>query len=104
MIDSADRALRAHEPVLDPHRPVVPSRSEVQRTMDNAIGCHAPQGVPDLAYTAGKTVAMYFGQPVVNLGEFLPDEAIPDQDGGRRGASSSGVQVPLFNAKQELEL
>ena len=26
---------------------------------------------------AGKTVAMYFGQPVVNLREFLPDEAIP---------------------------
>jgi hypothetical protein len=30
-------------------------------------------------YTAGKTVAaaMYFGQPVINLREFLPDEAIP---------------------------
>ena len=43
----------------------------------------------------GKTVAMYFGQPVANLREFLPDEAIPpDQDGGRRGASSSGAQVP----------
>jgi hypothetical protein len=31
--------------------------------------------------TAGKTVAMYFGQPVANLNlqvrEFLPDEAIP---------------------------
>ena len=27
--------------------------------------------------TAGKTVAKYFGQPVANLREFLPDEAIP---------------------------
>jgi hypothetical protein len=49
-----------------------------------------------MPHTAGKTVAMYFGQPVANLREFkfLPDEAttIPphwhDQDGGRRGASS----------------
>ena len=32
-----------------------------------------------MPHTAGKTVAMYFGQPVVNLPrrEFLPDEAIP---------------------------
>jgi hypothetical protein len=30
-----------------------------------------------MQHTAGKTVAMYFGQPVVNLREFLPDEAIP---------------------------
>ena len=30
-----------------------------------------------MPHTAGKTVAMYFGQPVVNLREFLPDEAIP---------------------------
>ena len=29
-----------------------------------------------MPHTAGKTVAMYFGQPVVNLREFLPDEAI----------------------------
>jgi hypothetical protein len=29
-----------------------------------------------MPHTAG-TVAMYFGQPVVNLREFLPDEAIP---------------------------
>jgi hypothetical protein len=29
-----------------------------------------------MRHTAGKTVAMYFGQPVVNLREFLPDEAI----------------------------
>jgi hypothetical protein len=28
-------------------------------------------------HTAGKTVAMYFGQPVANLREFLPDEATP---------------------------
>jgi hypothetical protein len=27
--------------------------------------------------TAGKAVAMYFGQPVANLREFLPDEATP---------------------------
>jgi hypothetical protein len=44
--------------------------------------------VPDLTYTAGKTVAMYFGQPVAansDLREFLHDEAIPpdsDLDGG----------------------
>ena len=38
-----------------------------------------------MQHTAGKTVAMYFGQPVANLREFLPNEAIPpDQDGGRR--------------------
>ncbi len=62
-----------------------------------------------MPHTAGKTVAMYFGQPepVVNLREFLPDEAIPPikmthDDGGRRGASSGGVQVPRFNATQEL--
>ncbi len=30
-----------------------------------------------MPHTAGKTVAMYFGQPVVILCEFLPDEAIP---------------------------
>ena len=30
-----------------------------------------------MPHTAGKTVAMYFGQPVVNLREFLPDDAIP---------------------------
>ena len=30
-----------------------------------------------MPHTAGKTVAMYFGQPVVNLHELLPDEAIP---------------------------
>jgi hypothetical protein len=30
-----------------------------------------------MPHTAGKTVAMYFGQPVVNLREFLPGEAIP---------------------------
>ena len=30
-----------------------------------------------MPHTAGKTVAMYFGQPVVNLREFLPVEAIP---------------------------
>ena len=30
-----------------------------------------------MPHTAGKTVAMYFGQPVVNLREFLPDEAVP---------------------------
>ncbi len=30
-----------------------------------------------MPHTAGKTVAMYFGQPVVNLREFLPDEAFP---------------------------
>ena len=30
-----------------------------------------------MPHTAGKTVAMYFGQPVVNLREFLPDESIP---------------------------
>jgi hypothetical protein len=32
-----------------------------------------------MPHTAGKTVAMYFGQPVVtsNLREFPPDEAIP---------------------------
>ena len=30
-----------------------------------------------MPHTAGKTVAMYFGQPVANLREFLPDEAIP---------------------------
>ena len=30
-----------------------------------------------MPHTAGKTVAMYFGQPVANLGEFLPDEATP---------------------------
>ncbi len=30
-----------------------------------------------MPHTAGKTVAMYFGQPVVILREFLPDEAIP---------------------------
>jgi hypothetical protein len=29
-----------------------------------------------MPHTAGKTVAVYFGQPVVNLREFLPDEAI----------------------------
>jgi hypothetical protein len=28
-----------------------------------------------MPHTAGKTVAMYFGQPVANLREFLPDEA-----------------------------
>ena len=30
-----------------------------------------------MPHTAGKTVAMYSGQPVVNLRAFLPDEAIP---------------------------
>jgi hypothetical protein len=32
-----------------------------------------------MPHTAGKTVAtgMYFGKPVANLREFLPDEAIP---------------------------
>ncbi len=32
-----------------------------------------------MPHTAGKTVTMYFGQPVVNLREFLPDdsESIP---------------------------
>ena len=30
-----------------------------------------------MPHTAGRTVAMYFGQPVANLREFLPDEAIP---------------------------
>jgi hypothetical protein len=30
-----------------------------------------------MPHTAGKTVAMYFAQPVANLREFLPDEAIP---------------------------
>ena len=32
-----------------------------------------------IPHTAGKTAAMYFGQPVANLREFLPDdsEAIP---------------------------
>ena len=30
-----------------------------------------------MPHTAGKTVAMYFGQPVINLREFLPDEAVP---------------------------
>ncbi len=30
-----------------------------------------------MPHTAGKTVAMYFGQPGANLREFLPDEAIP---------------------------
>ena len=30
-----------------------------------------------MPHTAGKTVAIYFGHPVVNLREFLPDEAIP---------------------------
>ena len=30
-----------------------------------------------MPHTAGKTVAMYFGQPVANLREFLPDESIP---------------------------
>ena len=34
-----------------------------------------------MPHTAGKTVAMYFGQPVVNLREFLPDEAIKMGDG-----------------------
>jgi hypothetical protein len=29
-----------------------------------------------MPHTAGKTVAMYFGQPVANLREILPDEAI----------------------------
>ena len=32
-----------------------------------------------MPHTAGKTVAMYFGQPVVNLRGFLPDEAVPPQ-------------------------
>ena len=30
-----------------------------------------------MPHTAGKTVAMYLGQPVVDQREFLPDEAIP---------------------------
>jgi hypothetical protein len=34
-------------------------------------------GMMPVPHTAGKTVAMYFGQPVGNLREFLPDEAIP---------------------------
>ncbi len=57
-----------------------------------------------MPHTAGKTVAMYFGQPVVNLREFLPDESIPPIKMGdvRRGASGCGVQVPRFNAKQEI--
>jgi hypothetical protein len=61
-----------------------------------------------MPHTAVKTVtvAMYFGQLVVNLREFLPDEAIPPikimMGDPWRGASSSGVQVPRFNAKQEL--
>ncbi len=29
-----------------------------------------------MPHTAGETVAMYFGQSVVNLREFLPEEAI----------------------------
>ena len=43
-----------------------------------------------MPHTAGKTVAMYFGQPVVILREFLPDEAIPPikMGGPRRSASS----------------
>jgi hypothetical protein len=40
-----------------------------------------------MPHTAGtKTVAMYFGQPVANLREFLPDEAIlPIKMGCNRG-------------------
>ena len=34
-------------------------------------------GMMPVPHTAGKTVAMFFGQPVGNLREFLPDEAIP---------------------------
>jgi hypothetical protein len=34
-------------------------------------------GMLPVPHTAGKTVAMYFGQPVANLREFLHDEAIP---------------------------
>jgi hypothetical protein len=30
-----------------------------------------------IPHMAGKTVAIYSGQPVVNLREFLPDEATP---------------------------
>ena len=30
-------------------------------------------GMMPVPHTAGKTVAMYFGQPVVYLREFLPD-------------------------------
>jgi hypothetical protein len=41
---------------------------------DHCVRWGMPSVIP---HTAGKTVAMYFGQPVVNLREFLPDEAIP---------------------------
>ena len=47
---------------------------------------------------------MYFGQPVVNLREFLPDEAIlPIKMGdGEAPVVEEFNQVPRFNAKQEL--
>ncbi len=51
---------------------------------DHCVRCQCGM----MPHTAGKTVAMYFGQPrpVANLREFLPDEAIPpikmgDRDG-----------------------
>jgi hypothetical protein len=58
-----------------------------------------------MPHTAGKTVAMSFGQPVANLREFLPNEAIPPHQESRWGTErrqyfrSSG---PRFNAKREL--
>ena len=47
-----------------------------------------------MPHTAGKAAAMYFGQPVVNLREFLPDEA-PDANHNRRPMhSASGGAIP----------
>jgi hypothetical protein len=43
-----------------------------------------------MPHTAGKTVAMYFGQPMANLREFLPDEAIPPIKMGDGEAVRSG--------------
>ena len=56
-----------------------------------------------MPHTAGKTVAMYFGQPVVNLREFLSDEAIPPiKMGDGEAPVAQEFQVPRFNAKREL--
>jgi hypothetical protein len=49
-----------------------------------------------MPHTAGKTVAMYFGQPVANLREFLPDEAIPPI---KMGDGEAPV-VPEFKRKR----
>ncbi len=59
-----------------------------------------------MPHTAGQTVTMHFGQPVANLREFLPDEAIPPikMGDGEAPVAQEFEYLPTrrLNAKQEL--